>query len=281
MPEAAVRIDPITEIEERLDHVPTPRGYLYTWTGRPARARSCVIVCSSLFGDFTANYHRERLLGKALTASGHGAVRFHYAGEGNSQGERRDMTFSSLCDDAGAALDHAVSLGFVNFAFLGTRLGGLVAAATVASMRFVPLALWEPVSDPLSFIAGAQRAKQISRAARGGGDRHSDWRQELEQNGFLDVVGYDVYAHLIESLDGVDLLSILGPEPRRVFIGRFRAKGGASDPLSEELSERGFSVDWGAFGLSESWWFHNELAPETGDLITATNAWLTNALAGV
>jgi pimeloyl-ACP methyl ester carboxylesterase len=275
---AAVRADATTGVEERLEHVPTSRGQLYTWAARPPQARSCVLVCSSVFGDFSANYYRERLLGRALVSQGIGVIRFHYAGEGNSQGERRVMTFSSLCDDAAAVLDHAVSLGFTEFALLGTRMGALVAAATVASMPAAPLALWEPVVQPLRFIADADRARRISQLAQGGGGPKTDWRQELERNGVLDLVGYEVYPPLIDSLEDVDLVSALGSLPRRVFIVRFRGKAGAADPLADALVERGFSVQTGILDLSEAWWFHTELVPETGDLITATTAWLTSVL---
>jgi hypothetical protein len=275
----ATRVDSATGVEERLEHVPTSRGLLYSWTARPPVAQSCVLICSSVFGDFTANYHRERLLGRTLASHGLGVIRFHYAGEGNSLGERRDMTFSSLCDDSRAVLDHAMSLGFSEFALLGTRLGALVAAATVATMPSAALALWEPVSDPLRFITDAQRAKRISRMAQGAGGEADDWRQELERNGVLDLLGYDVYSPLIDSLKHIDLLTLLGSPPRRIFIARFRSQAGAKDSISDALAERGFSVQSGTFGLAESWWFHNELLPESGGLIGATSAWLASALA--
>jgi hypothetical protein len=278
MAEAAVRIDGATGLEIRLEHVPTPRGLIYAWMARPAGARSCVLVCSSLFGDFTANYHRERLLGLALAAQGHGVVRFHYVGEGNSEGERRDMTFASLCEDASTLLGHAATLGFSEFAVLGTRLGGLVAAATVASKPSVPLVLWEPVADPTVFLKSAQRAKRMSQAAQSGVPVAADWRQELENEGRLDLLGYDVYRPLIDTIMPVDLVATLGSEPRRVFIGRFGGKSTEMDPLAAELQKRGFEVGWGRYDFSESWWFQSELVPESGDLISATAAWLARAL---
>jgi hypothetical protein len=187
------------------------------------------------------------------------------------------MTFSSLCDDAAAVMDHAASLGFTEFAVLGTRVGALVAAATVASMPATPLALWEPVADPIRFVADAERARRMSRLAKGGGGPTNGWREELDRNGVLDLVGYEVYPPLIDSLENVDLASILGSVPRRVFIVRFRGKAGA-DPLADALVERGFAVQTGMFGLSEAWWFHEAVVPESGDLVTSTTAWLTNAL---
>ena len=273
-----MRLDALSGVEERLEHVYTPRGVLYVWTARPPQPSSCVLVCSSVFGDFVANYHRERTLGRALAARGQGVIRFHYAGEGNSQGERSDMTFSTLCADAEAVADHARALGFTRLAVLGTRLGSLVAAATVASMPSSPLALWEPVTDPLRFVSEAQRAKRISQVAQEGAGSQADWRQELRQNGMLDLLGYDVYSPMIDSLSHVDLLQIIGPVPRPVFIGRFRDKAEGKDPLLDSLIQLGFPVQAAGFGLSESWWFHDEFASESGDLISATSDWLVAAL---
>jgi len=274
----AVLIDDETGVELRLEHVPTPRGRLYTWMARPPEARACVLICSSVFGDFSANYHRERLLGRSLVAQGIGAIRFHYVGEGNSEGDRGGMTFSSLCDDTAAVLDYGRSLGFAEFALLGTRMGALVAASTVASMPATPLALWEPVVDPLRFITEADRARRMSQLAKGGEGPTTSWREELAQKGVLDLVGYEVYPPFIESFKDVDLVGSLGPPPRRVFVVRFRGKAGATDPLAQALIERGFIVELKTADLSEAWWFHSERVPETGDLITTTTAWLTNVL---
>ena len=257
----------------------TSRGLLYSWTARPPQAKSCVLVCSSVFGDFVANYNRERLIGRLLASRGHGVVRFHYSGEGNSQGQRRDMTLSTLYDDARAVLNHAESLGFSQFAFLGTRVGALVAAATVSAMpSSVPLAVWEPPKDPLRFLAEAQRANRMSRAAQGGGENAVNWRQELEQNGVVHLLGYDVYPDMVESLENVDFLTTLGPETRNVMLARFAAKEGAPDPIRDGLADRGFNLQYDSYGLTESWWFHSEKALESNNLITATVDWLANAL---
>ena len=181
MAEGATRINAATGVEERLEHIPSRHGLLYSWVARPPRTEVCVLICTSILGDFATNYHRERLLARALAAQGIGVVRFHYSGEGNSQGDRANMTFTSLCDDSNAVLDHARSLGFAHFAFLGTRLGAFVAAATVASADLIPLALWEPPTDPLRFITEAHRARRMSQVAQGESSKAIHWNQELEQ----------------------------------------------------------------------------------------------------
>lgn len=279
---AAVRVSSESGIEERLDHVATSRGLLYTWAARPPGATTCVLICSSVLGDFTSNYHRERAIGRVLSSMGHGAVRFHYAGEGNSQGERRDMTFAALCADASAVRDYARTLGFTEFAVLGTRLGSLVAAVTVARSPSEPLAFWEPIVEPRRFIIEAQRAKRISKVAQDNGGTTSDWRQELAETGMLDLLGYDIYSPLVESLLPLDLIEAIGSQPRPIFIGRFGPNDATRDSLVEALVNRGFSVQHGRFDLTESWWFHSERLADSGDqLIPTTAAWLANALSAL
>jgi hypothetical protein len=145
-------------------------------------------------------------------------------------------------------------------------------------MPAAPLALWEPATHPLGFIGEAQRAKRMSQVAQNKQGNLGDWRQELASNGRLELLGYDVYPPLIESLAELDLLNLIGSTPRSVFVGRFQGMG-AADPLTEALRERGFLVETAAFGVSESWWFHNEFVSESGgNLISATADWLAAAI---
>ena len=279
MPSLAVRVEPATRVEHRIEYIPSPRGRLYVCASKPPEASTCVMICSSIFGDFAANYHRERLLSEAISSSGHGAIRFHYAGEGNSHGDRRIMTFESMCEDADTVMEYAHSMGFTKFGVLGTRVGGLVAAAIVSSKRSVPLALWEPVADPLRLISEAQRARRISQMAQFIDVQTSQWRTELVERGVIDLLGYDVHPELVESLGRVDLLTILGSITRPVFIARFRGGLGERDDVAQTLIGRGFSVDVGQYGLAESWWFDRDTTVESRDLHAATTAWLSAALA--
>ena len=272
MLEGVVRKD-AEGVEEHLGYLTTPRGELYTYFARPPHARSCVVICSSVFGDFTANYHRERLLARGLVSHGIGVFRFHYFGEGNSQGQRADMTFSSLCSDAEAVIALATSFGFSDIAVLGTRVGGLVAAESVKSTPRIPLALWEPVIDPNRFVNDALRAMKMSQMAQRN-VQTIDLREQLLRTGFIDLLGYELHSRLVESLERVDLLTALGHGHREIFLGRFSALTDRSDRLADTLIQRGFGVTLEDFGLSESWWFHSERLPEIGDLITATTGWL-------
>ena len=271
----AVRVDGQTGVEERLEHVSTERGQMYVWSACPPDSRSCVVICSSIFGDFTANYHRERLLGRTLASRGIGVIRFHHIGEGNSDGDRIDMTFSSLCDDTRAILDFARASGFTQLAAVGTRVAAPVAAA---SSPEIPLVLWEPVVRPLRFIAEANRAKLMSQLAGADGGSVTSWREELQQKGVLDLLGYDVYPPLVDSFTSVDLVAILGQEPRPIFIAGFQSRGSPTGRLASTLEERGFPVTVRNYELNESWWFQSEQIPEVGALVSDTTAWLSEML---
>lgn len=278
--QVAARVEPSTGVEHRIEYVPTSRGRLYVYTSRPQEARACVLICSSIFGDFTANYHRERLLGQAISSTGHGVIRFHYAGEGNSHGDRQTMTLESLCDDARAVMEHGSSIGFDRFALLGTRIGAFVAATVISSMPAAPLAFWEPVVDALRFVGDAQRAKRMSQMTQAPDGPMSKWRTELDKNGVLDLLGYDVYPEMVKSLEQVDLVDRLGPQIRPIFIARFRGGDGERDDLAEAFAARGFPVKTRRFDLAESWWFEAQSTLDSNDLYGATTAWLSSALSG-
>lgn len=267
-----------TGVVERIQLIPGPKGRLYTWLAQPPGARATVIICSSICADFTANYHRERLLGIALAARGLGVVRFHYSGEGNSDGEGADMTFESISADTAAVVEHVgATLRPERMAFHGTRLGGLVAGSFARSAP-APLSLWEPVAEPMRFFAEAFRFKRMNKINEEAGVRVGTWREELAENGVLDLLGYDAHPPLIESLERVSLASVLGDDPPRMFVAGFKDRPPKEGSAKEgSAKQNGASVDTASFALAETWWFHNEQVHEASGLIDATAAWLQDA----
>ena len=273
---AAIRVGSDTQVEERLEHLVRPRGALYMWSARPTHATSCVVICSSLFSDFIANYHRERLLGRALSTLGHAVIRFHYAGEGNSIGERQEMTFSTVRDDAQAVLRYAELNWGGNLAVVGTRLGAIIAAAATNDLPQAPIGLWEPTSDARRFLKEGHRASKMSETSLGRMGPAAESGRPA--NDGLELFNYDLPRPLLDSLLDVDLVSCLGSTSHPLFLARFRGRAGPGDSLWEELIARGFCVDTTDIHLSESWWFHSEEVPESGDLISVTATWLDQQL---
>jgi hypothetical protein len=187
------------------------------------------------------------------------------------------MTLDSLVSDAKAVLSHWSAPAFSNYAVVGTRLGSLVAAKVVSETPW-PVALWEPVIDPARFFGEAARAQRMSQLARAKEGRARGWRSELSSSGQVELLGHSVYPPLVNSLDEVGLLELLGTSPRSVFVARFGARDHSSDGLMEELSRRGFRVTYENHAVSVAWWFDPNRPGKSADLVPSTALWLRNAL---
>lgn len=275
----AARVDADSGVTIRVEHLDTESGFIYCWSAVPAKATSCVVVCSGVLGDFMANYARERALGRDLAANDLGVVRFHYVGEGNSDGDRADMTFSTLVDNTRSVLQHARTMGFSEFAFVGSRIGAAVAATVATDLPSAPLAMWEPVSDPQRYLTEGHRAKRMSQLARESAPAPTDWRAELAEHGVIDLLGYDIHQRFVESFQDVDLAALLEDHPRPVLIARFRAGTKGRDRLADDLMARGLDIERVFFDVTEPWWFDRETDPDSGDLIPATTRWIATQLA--
>lgn len=71
-------------------------------------------------------------LAEALAAEGINALRFSFAGNGNSEGDFRDSTISKEVNDLGAVLDAVESAGFRKIVYAGHSMGGAVGVKRAA-----------------------------------------------------------------------------------------------------------------------------------------------------
>ena len=129
--------------------------------GKP---REGIVICSSINADHSKLYGAEVRLGAALATEGFAVIRFHYRGQGHSDGDASDVTFESLRDDALAATEYLQSEADVpGVSFIGSRMGALVAGAVAGGHADSRLVLWEPIVDPVRYVREAQRSMSISR----------------------------------------------------------------------------------------------------------------------
>jgi alpha/beta superfamily hydrolase len=262
---------------ERLEFIEGVQGRLYTWLAYPEEVRDVIIVCSPFSGDFSANYHRERLLAHASLSRGFGVARFHYCGEGNSEGDPSRMTFASLCEDTDAVARHVLGLlGAVRLSYLGTRLGALVAASAASQRPRTPLVMWEPVIQPQRFYREAYLAKRASLVATDDAAVGSFF-EDLERDGIVDIVGYSLYPALVNSLEHVDLRTLLEAHDGPRYVARFgqarRSEANGKPRTDDDAIEETFAVDG-------AWWFHDERVVDDDPLVEATLRWLRGAAGG-
>ncbi|MEM0896403.1 MAG: alpha/beta fold hydrolase [Verrucomicrobiota bacterium] len=65
-------------------------------------------------------------LSEALSAAGFHALRFSFAGNGDSEGEFHDSTITKEVGDLGAVIDAATDAGYSNIVYAGHSMGGAV-----------------------------------------------------------------------------------------------------------------------------------------------------------
>ncbi len=138
----------------------------------PAEASGAGCWCASAPpSDGQVDDGRAARLGRRLAAAGVAVQRFHYRGAWPSDGDPRGVGFDDLVEDATRALDllrDRTSVGRV--AFVGARLGALVAARVARAEPGAPMALWAPAPDPRAALELAARAR-VARGAIGPGGR--------------------------------------------------------------------------------------------------------------
>ncbi len=236
-----------------------------------------LVVCSPILTDFGANYQREVRLARRLAAAGIPVQRFHPRGSGHSDGERLDLTFGTLVDDTRAAAERIRErCGVDRVALLGTRFSALAAAAVVRDLDRSPVVLWEPTVQPRRYFREGLRAHAVHQIRLNhAGVRDPD--AELEQCGFLDVLGIPVGRDLFDTASSHGLIDEMGDQPRSVLLVQFERR----DSLKPEYQD---TIDrWAALGFDvtgiccpcdETWWFVPERLAPLGTVLDATADWV-------
>jgi len=269
----------------------SPGQQVLTFTHLPALPSGAgVVLCSSIGTERIQNHRRERALATLLGARGWVVERFHYRSAGDSDGESLDLGFTSMVEDAVAAARRLrTERGVEQVAFLGTRLGALVAAAAAREVPASPVVLWEPVVDPATYFEEVFRYKLIQDVMQSrfrSGPARRSLRQEIEEEGFADVLGFPLPRKLYEEALKVRLESELSGTPRPLLVvqisGDSELNGTYSD-LEKRLVAGGWKVDTRVYCERIAWWFlarfyrdqqHDEA------IVGATADWLQAQLPG-
>jgi hypothetical protein len=281
---SATRIDPTSQITETASFLGESGATMFSVLHRPAGpAVAGVVVCPPLYADAVQNYRREVRLARELAMRGYAVQRFHYRCTGHSYGEGLDLTYDGLCDDANEALAHLIdSTGVDCVAFVGTRLGALVAARVAGPHAGAPLVVWEPTLEARQYFREAFRAIRITsiRGPGGGRTTSAPAEQRLLEDGWVDVVGHTVGRRLFETTRARTLDGELGEQPRPVLVVRL-AFGETPQPLKDSIGQwtsRGFDVTVCHADSHEAWWFIDDDAAPTSSPVLPTVEWLEASL---
>jgi alpha/beta superfamily hydrolase len=261
MTQGAFRLDTSSGIREIAEYVGDDgRSARFVFMHLPrGKAKTGVVICSSVHAEFTRNYRREVLIGRSLAASGIAVLRFHYRGQGNSEGENADTTFDSMVEDAVWARARLLATtDMERCVFFGTRFGGLI-AASVASADNSPVVLWDPVVAVRDYFRDIFRAARVQ-AMRGGNDAafSRDLEEELRAMGSVGVLGHTIGKGLYETSRRCSLDALLGPWKRKMLLlrmGRDPRNDSALDSVIGRWRTAGFEIDEFRLARREPWWF--------------------------
>jgi hypothetical protein len=290
--DVAVRFDPATSITETAGFFGSPPERLFgSLVMPPGRAAAGVLICSSLYAELARNYRREVIVARELATHGIASFRFHYRGTGYSDGDPAALSFASMCEDAfTASAVLAERCPGLPTAFLGTRLGGLVAATRARSAPAAPLLLWDPLAGVGPFLVDAMKAGKAGGMVAGKQTPGAPAPEtDVWAGGFMDSLGYRLPRGLRDSFEGVSLADCLGADARSVLVVSVVPRHDRSPrakEVADVLGERtAVEVDLQmvegklSWWTERDWWEPDEEDPPTLDLIARSVEWLQARLA--
>jgi Serine aminopeptidase, S33 len=286
LPSRAERVDDDLGVREEVEFFGAPER-LFGCRHLPLRgpvegAPLAVVICSPVLTDFGANYQREVRLARRMAAAGIPVQRFHPRGTGHSDGERTDLAFRALVDDARAALAQLrAACRPAAVALLGSRLAALAAATVAGEEPGAPLVLWDPVPSLRAYLRAGLRARAVHRVGKDG-DGPEDPDAQLDRLGYVDVLGIPVGPGLYRAGDVPELGDALGGGPRRVLLVQF-APGALTPPCAaaaDAWRSRGVDVTAEVCPCDESWWFIPDRRAAADAVLDTTAAWMAARAAG-
>lgn len=172
--------------------------------------RNAAVLLCNPFGEEAARAHRAyRVFARKLEDAGYAAMRFDYAGTGDSSGDIADFGVDAWIEDIEAAADVLRrESGVARIVLVGLRLGATLAALCVqrGRLRAAHVVLWDPVVDGAEYLRELRRAHRAYMDAELGRTKTVPGDSEDSPDAMLkEALGTPISARLHGELAGIDL----------------------------------------------------------------------------
>lgn len=173
-------------------------------------ARSAAVLLCNPFGEEAARAHRAyRVMARKLEDAGYAAMRFDYAGTGDSSGDIDDFGVDAWIEDIEAAADVLRrESGVSRTVLVGLRLGATLAAlcAQRGRLRAAHVVLWDPVVDGAQYLRELRRAHRAYMDAEFGRTTAAQPdAAEGPESMLREALGTPIGARLHDELSAIDL----------------------------------------------------------------------------
>ena len=203
-------------------------GHLFGWLHEPETDALdiAVLVCGAIGIEYVNAHRALRHLADSLAGRGCFALRFDYAGAGDSAQDETDpdRVAQWISSIAAAAHELRARSGCARIAAVGLRFGATLASAAAARAGITDIVLWNPV------ISGRHYLREMRAVAALAGYKVESTAGRLESAGF-------VYTEqTLRDIQAMDMLALSFDGVRRALIVERDDFGG--DPrLGEHLEE--------------------------------------------
>jgi alpha-beta hydrolase superfamily lysophospholipase len=170
--------------------------------------RGAVVLCPALGLEAVCAHRTFRHLAERLADAGLAALRFDYAGTGDSAGRADDPgQVGSWLASVGAAVDAVKAAGARQVVVVGMRVGATLAACALAGTSTVDgIVLWDPCPSGRAYLREQQALGFFSVGGDAGGD------------GSVEVPGMVYEAATVAELGTLSIAAADGPLARRVLV---------------------------------------------------------------
>jgi exosortase A-associated hydrolase 2 len=168
----------------------------------------CVLVLPAFAEEMNKTRRMLCLLGDALQARGVSLFVPDLHGTGDSEGDFGDARFATWCDDLRDCLACLRDAGIARVHVLALRTGALLLGALQdAPLPLGRLLLWQPVSSGRQYVNQFLRLRLAGNLIAGNATDTgtAGLREELRQQGSLEIAGYRCREELLAAIESLEL----------------------------------------------------------------------------
>lgn len=233
------------------------------------------------FPAFAEEMNKSRAMvsaqARVMAAQGFTVVVPDYFGTGDSQGDFSEASWQDWLDDMRFCQQWLEQQYGTETIFWGLRLGALMALELASSTNTSKLILWNPVLQGEQFIQQFLRLRLANSMIYGDSkEKLADLKLLLEQEGCLEVAGYQLSADLVKQISEVKARTLHLPQVKNVLWTDLTTNAKPLAPVAETLVDQWKAADITVVAkavMGPQFWNTQEIS-RADSLIEVTSDWL-------